>query len=204
MNFNIMKKETQNLIINLSNKNLLFDKLTNRMRKKVMLLFIFAFCIANISAQEAMLDDDIPRIMEVKSFISSLKSSDQTARRAYSSSENVEKLLYSIQPSVYLQSGDVTTYGERPTNLFMNISSMNGLTDSRILKNNIEIVTIKINNSNELNSFIDLSLFSSFKNLKYIQITSNVPASETVFSSMVQNFNAKYSVFYSINKGDYN
>ena len=81
---------------------------------------------------------------------------------------------------------------------------MNGLTDSRILKNNIEIVTIKINNSNELNSIIDLSLFSSFKNLKYIHITSNVPASETVISGLAQNFNAKYSVFYSINNGDYN
>lgn len=199
-----MKKKTQNLLFNPSNKILLFNKLTNIMRKKVMLLFVFVFSIVNISAQEAMLDDDVPRIMEVKSFISTLKSSDQSARRAYSSSENVEKLLYSIQPSVYLQSGDVITYGERPTNLFMNISSMNGLTDSRILKNNIEIVTIKINNSNELNSIIDLSLFSSFKNLKYIHITSNVPASETVISGLAQNFNAKYSVFYSINNGDYN
>ena len=199
-----MKKKTQNLLFNPSNKILLFNKLTNIMRKKVMLLFVFVFSIVNISAQEAMLDDDVPRIMEVKSFISTLKSSEQSARRAYSSSENVEKLLYSIQPSVYLQSGDVTTYGERPTNLFMNISSMNGLTDSRILKNSIEIVTIKINNSNELNSIIDLSLFSSFKNLKYIHISSDVPANETSFSSMAQNFNAKYSVFYSINKGDYN
>ena len=70
------------------------------------------------------------------------------------------------------------------------------------MKNNIEIVTIKINSPNELNSTIDLSVFSSFKKLKYVYISSNTIINEFILSKMIRNYDEKYTVFYTIENGD--
>ncbi len=199
-----MKTKTPKLFFNLSNNYLLFDKFSENMRKKVTLLFVFAFYIANISAQESRMNEEVPRIKEVQSYITTLKSNEQNARGTITNSQNLEKLLYKVQSSVYIQSNDVKTYGDKPTNLFVDISTMSMLDDSRILKNNIEIVTIKINNTNDLSSSINLSLFSNYRNLKYIHIVSNVPTTENFINSMLQNLNEKYTVFYSISNGDSN
>ena len=199
-----MKTKTPKLFFNLSKKYLLFDKFSKNMRKKVTLLFVFMSYVANISAQESRMSEEVPRIKEVKSFITTLKSNEQSTKGANLNSQNLEKLLYKVQSSVYIQSNDVKTYGDKPTNLFVDISTMSMLEDSRILKNNIEIVTIKINNTNDLSSSINLSLFSNYKNLKYIHIVSNVSTTENFINSMLQNLNQKYTVFYSISNGDSN
>ena len=120
-----MKTKTQKLLFNLSNINLVFDKFSKTMRKKVALLFVFAFGFANISAQESRMSEGTPRIMETKSFLTTLKAHEQSTRGANLNSQNLEKLLYKVQPSVYIQSSDVKTYGEKPTNLFVDVNTMN-------------------------------------------------------------------------------
>lgn len=201
-----MKTKTLNLLFNPSNNTLLFEKFTNPMRKKVVLLFVFLFAltIANSFAQELRSGDETPQILELKSFLKTLKSSEQNARSSYSSSQNVEKLVYNVQPSIYVQSGPIKTYGEKPTNLFVDVNAMNRLSDSGLLKNNIEIVTIQISTSTDLNSVIDLSLLSNFKNLKYVHIVSSIATTQSSIVRMVQNQNEKYSVFFSITNGDTN
>ena len=72
------------------------------------------------------------------------------------------------------------------------------------MKNNIEIVTIKINSATELSSTIDLSVFSNFKNLKYIYIVSSVSTTDVALSKMILNYDEKYSIFYKVEKGDTN
>ena len=70
------------------------------------------------------------------------------------------------------------------------------------LKNNIEIVIIKIDNASQLNSSINLALLSNFKKLKYIYIVSSIDISSSEIANMITNYNEKYSVFYKIDNGD--
>ena len=114
----------------------------------------------------------------------------------------MEKLLYDNQPSIYFNSSEVKTLGENPKSFFVDFQNLNRLNNSNLLKNNIEIVTIKINNPNEINSTIDLSVFSSFKKLKYVHIYSSVIINESILSKMIRNYDEKYTVFYTIENGD--
>jgi hypothetical protein len=142
--------------------------------------------------------------MDVNSFLSSMRTSEQNRRATYSNAAHIEDLLHKVQPSVYYFSGNVKTYGEKPKNLFTDIPSLNGLNNSDMLKNNIEIVILKVKNAIDLNSTIDLSMLSSFKSLKYIYIVSSVPTTTENITRMIRNYEEKYSVFYKIDKGDNN
>jgi hypothetical protein len=70
------------------------------------------------------------------------------------------------------------------------------------LKNNIEIVIIKVDNRSQINSSINLALLSNFKKLKYIYIVSSIDISSSEIANMITNYNEKYSMFYKIDNGD--
>lgn len=177
------------------------------MMRKLLLLLVFALYSANISAQDSRATT--PGVMEVKAFIASLRGNDVVSRGSSSSSfspaQNVEDLLYKLQPSqYYYNAGAVKTYGEKPKHLFTDKQSLNGLNNPALLKNNIDIVTIRINSANDLIGTIDLSKFSNFKSLKYVHIVSAVPATAAQFSNMVVNADERLSVFYSVENGEKN
>jgi hypothetical protein len=143
-----------------------------------------------------------PTIMEVNAYISSLKAIEQNSASSFSNAQNVEDLVYKLQSSVYFNSGVVKTFGENPKNLYTDIASLNGMSNASLLKNNIEIVIIKINNANDLNSKIDLTVFSDFYKLKYLYIVSSVNTTEQNIVKMIYNYDEQYSIFYKIEKGE--
>jgi len=199
-----MKNYVPNELANQPNNVLLLPNPLILMMRNLLLLLAFAFYSVNISAQDS---GDTPGVMEVKALLASLKANGSTSRTAtptYSYAENIEDLLYKAQPSVYYNSGVLHTYGEKPRNLFTDVQSLNGLNNPSLLKNNIEMIIIKINSANDLNATIDLSLFSSFKNLKYVYIQSMVNATSTQIASMVVHPEERLRVFYKIQLGESN
>ena len=186
---------TPNLLIDLLEKLFQFQYLLFKTKQRILLLVVFLFCGFSISAQT-------PAIKEVKSFLTDLKSRDQTSKSTSSSAQNLEDLLYKLQPSVYFNSGTPKTYGENPINLFTNISSLNRIANANFSKDNIEIVTIKIDKPSDLNTTIDLSLFESLEKLKYIYILSNVPTTEQGINRLISNNNDTYGLFYQIQVGE--
>jgi hypothetical protein len=143
-----------------------------------------------------------PTIMEVNAYISSLKAIEQNSPSSFSNAQNVEDLVFKLQSSVYFNSGVVKTFGENPKNLYTDIASLNGISSASLLKNNIEIVIIKINSVNDFNSKIDLAVFSDFNKLKYIYIVSSVNTAEQNIIKMFHNYDEQYSIFYKIEKGE--
>lgn len=147
-------------------------------------------------------------IPEVKAFIASLKADEQTSRAAasngFSQASSVEDLVYKAHDAQYLSGGVVKTYGAKPRQLFMDVTSMSGLNNPALLKNNVDIVTIRINSASDLNATIDLSLFSGFKSLKYVHIVSMVPTTASNLSTKVVNSEERLTVFYSIHTGEGN
>ena len=196
-----MKTNVPNQLINYLNTNLLFEKPTILVVKRLLLLFIVVFFNLTISGQTSKIDEDAPKIMEVQDFISTSKNKNSTTRKSKSEKTNLEKLLFDVQPSIYFNSGDAKTYGENPKNFFVDFKYLNKVKNSNLLINNIEIVTIKIDNKSELNSTIDLSVFSSFKKLKYVYISTNISIDESVISKMIRNYDEKFTVIYGIEKG---
>jgi len=72
------------------------------------------------------------------------------------------------------------------------------------LKNNIEIVTVNLDNPNQLNTSINLSQLSEFKNLKYIYFITSFDVSNNAIANLIQGDSEKYMVFYKVQKGDNN
>lgn len=175
--------------------------------KKTNVLFIIAsllliFYSASIQAQDQRNSADRLQVRNTKSFLSNLRTNEQTTGAAYSNAQRIENLLTKVQPSVYFYSGNAKTYGEKPVCLFTNVQSLSSIGDSSLSRNNIEMAKITIETTSDLNGTIDLNVFADFKNLKYIQILSKVPTTEQAINNMIRYNGEKYSVFYKIQTGD--
>lgn len=196
-----MKTKTQKLFFNLPNKASLFNAIHKPMIKKLLFLMLFVLNCGNISAQELNLSVDNSGILEVNTFLTNLRNSEQNSRLTFSNAKHLEELLFKVQPSIYVSSENVSTYGDNPNSLHVNLSSLGELSNSSIITNTIEIVTIRINTVAELSQNIDLSLFASYPNLKYIYILSTVQTTEVAISELIQTVSPQYGVFYKIEVG---
>lgn len=194
-----MKKFSPNLIIDLQNNIISIQKPLYSFIKRVSFIVVFTCFYTAISAQNS---NTATPIIEVKSYISSLRTLEQNSNSTYSNAQNLEDLLYKVQPSIYFLAGDIKLYGEKPKNLYTGISSLNNISNAGLLKKNIEIVIIKIDDRNDLNSTIDLNVFSNFYKLKYIYILSSIVLTEQDISKMILNYDEKYSILYKIDKGE--
>lgn len=195
-----MKKNTSNPIVNLGNNFISIQKTLFLDTKRILFISVFSLFGLIVSAQSS--NTIIPQVLEVNTYISSLKTIEQNSGSSFSNSQNVENLVYKLQSSVYFNSGVVKTFGENPKNLYTDIDSLNGISSANLLKNNIEIVIINIHNTNDLNSKIDLDVFSDFYKLKYIYIVSSINATEQNIAKMFLNYDEQYSIFYKIEKGE--
>lgn len=153
-----------------------------------------------INAQNISIDSDTPKAMEVNKYIASLKQSEQTSRSRNSKSNKVEHLIKEVQPAVYVSSKGVKIYGERPINLFVDSNSLSSVSNSTINRNDIEIVTIKINSKIDLSRPIDLALFSDYPKLQYIYIISTIQTDEITINQLIKNNNIPYTILYKIDK----
>lgn len=195
-----MERNVPNQFNNHLNNFLLFGKLQIFIMKRLLLLLVLAFYCANINAQEVRTTPS-SQLMEVNAYLTYLRSSESTARNLNANSSRLEKLLKEVQPAIYFLNGEVKSYGENPTSLFTNSSSLREIATLINSKESIEIVTINLTQSVDLNSPIDLSVFSSFPNLKYIYILSNVETTGIVISNLIRNNESRFAVFYKVDKG---
>lgn len=191
-----MKKNTPNQFVTLKNNLNPVQQHRPLALNRVLLLLVFSFSLLDISAQNGT--TVTPTVMDVKAYISSLKTSNQKTRATVSTSQYVENLVFGIQPAVYYQSSIPKNYGDNPVKLFTDISSLKTIPNSNLLKDNIEIVVIKIKSNIDLNAKIDLLEFSDFPKLKYIYVLSNVNTTDQNISNMFLNYTNQYSIFYKI------
>lgn len=193
-----MKKRYSNLIVNSQNNFISIQKSFSFTLKRVLFILVFTIFGTTIFAQTNT-TVITPQIMELNVYISYLKTLELSTTTSFSNEQNLEDLLFKIQPSIYFYSGVEKTYGDKPRNLYTDVASLNGLSNSNLLKNNIEIVAINCNN---LNSTIDLSVFSSFTKLKYIYILSNISITDQDITKMIVNYDERFNIFYKVVKGE--
>ena len=195
-----METNIPNRFINPLNNSLLFGKLQILFMKRLLLLLVLACFCANASAQDLRAAQGV-QLMEVNDYLNYLKTLEVSSRNSISNSDRLEQLLREVQPAVYYLSGEVKTYGENPTALYTNSSSLTAIENASIENAAIEMITINVSQNSDLSRPLDLSVFSNFPNLKYIYIFSNIETTGTVISSLIRNSNPEIGVFYKIDKG---
>lgn len=160
---------------------------------KSFILFLFLTLCDNCISQNM---GNTPRIIELNSFLSSLKST------SVSEFEKLDGLIHNVNPAIYTYDNILKIYGENCTVLFTDMPSINYAKDNPIPSNNIELLQINIRNSSDLNKKIDLSAFDNFPNLKYIYIYSVIVTNENYLNQIFKNFDSKYTIVYKINPGE--
>ena len=180
-----MKKNTPNLILELLSNLIYIQRLLTLTVKRVSIVIPFTFFCITISAQNGNSATTVVKELDI--YLSTLKVIDQNK------CNHIESLLYNLQPSIYFYSGEVKTYGEKPNTLYTDVNSMQNVDNTSILKENIEIVNLKITNTNEK---IDLSKFSNYTNLKYIYVVSKINLTDQTVMNMIHNYDEKYIIFY--------
>ena len=164
---------------------------------------MLVFFYSNINAQLQYISEesDVVTVTNIDSYFDTANKST-ASNVAKLNAQNLKTLTTNVQPSVYCYSNSVNTYGDKPVNMFTDMNSLAQVDNLVTLKNNIEIVIIKIDNASQLNSSINLALLSNFKKLKYIYIASSIDISSSEIANMITNYDEKYSVFYKIDNGD--
>jgi hypothetical protein len=194
-----MKKITPNQFVSLQNNWNTVQQHCVLNIKPLLLVLIMFFFLTNISAQNKT--PGSLTVLDVSSYISSLKGNNQKTRATAATPQYVENLVFGIQSAVYYQSGIMKNYGDNPVKLFLDVSTLSSIPNPNLMKDNMEIVVIKINNSSDLNLKIDLLKFSDFPKLKYIYILSSVNVTDRNISNMFLNYDNQYNIFYKIEIG---
>jgi hypothetical protein len=149
-----MEKSVPNQFINQLNNYLLFSKFQIFIMKRLLLLLLFAFYCADISAQDVRDSQDSP-LMEVDAYLAMLRSSESNSRNLNSSSSRLESLLKDVQPSIYFLNGEQRSYGDNPTSIYTNVSSLPNLASAISTNSTNEFDTIRVNQVSDLSTPID-------------------------------------------------
>jgi len=194
-----MKKLVPNQLFNQTNNKKLFVNSANVMIQKLLLILVFAFLSANTFAQQSRNAPEATlQLMPVDDYITSLSGANNPGSTA--TAQRIKSLINDLHSAVYFYDGVAKSYGDSPVGLFTDVRSIQGLASNRSAFSftNIEIVTIRINQTDDLNKVIDLSVFGNFPKLLYINIQSDVDVKQSDIQKMLINSNPKYRVFYDI------
>jgi hypothetical protein len=200
-----MKTNNPNVFFN-HQTNLLFEKTSQIMKQKLLFTLMLVSIYSSVFAQVAKAGKNGTIVLtELNSLLASGKTSG-SALPSHSSADKIDlqrlnDLVSQVKPSIYFYQGEIKSYGDYPTNLYTDASSLGQLNSTISEKQNIEIVTIRINTASRLSTAIDLSFFSNFPNLKYIYILSNVETTESVIAGLIRNNEERFTIFYKIDKG---
>lgn len=191
-----MKKITLNQFVSLQNNwNTVHQHCVLNIKPLLLVLIMF-FSLPNISAQNKT--PGSLTVLDVSSYISSLKGNNQKTRATAATPQYVENLIFGIQPAVYYTLGRSKKFGENPVKLFTDISSLKDIPNTTLSTSDLEIIVIKIGNASDLNVKIDLLKFKDFPKLKYLYVLSNLNTTNQNVANMFVNYNNQYDIFYKI------
>ncbi|UPT70910.1 MAG: hypothetical protein M0D53_00335 [Flavobacterium sp. JAD_PAG50586_2] len=200
-----MKTNSPNVLFN-HQANLLLGKTSQVMKQKLLLiLMLVSLCTGAIAQGNRTSASGTIVVTDMNSILSSNGTS--SARLSNTNTVNVSRvrdLVTQVQSASYFYEGEVKTYGDAPVNLYTDLSSLNQVNNSVTLKQNIEIVTVRIRTASELNSTIDLAAFSNFPSLKYIYFISGSNTTSDTIARRLVNYDERFSIFYKVDKGDSN
>ncbi len=94
--------------------------------------------------------------------------SKETTSANFSNSKNLQGLLTQHNEAVYLSGSAIKTYGAKPKLLVLNLTDFNQLASAEIVKDNIELIQLTVNQLPAGTDNLDFSVLNPYKKLKYM------------------------------------
>lgn len=157
-------------------------------------VLLMMFSISNVFCQTS---NQRAQIITKDVFLNTLSVS---STRNSSNYNHVFGLLNNSNSSLYLNNGQVRTYGQTPVCMYTDLTSLNIADRPDLPTNDIELVTIKIGRASEITGPIDLTTICNYKNVKYIHIKLNFDMEASQLTRLIKNCNPKCVVFFSVEK----
>jgi hypothetical protein len=137
---------------------------------------------------------------EVKDFgkmLAAMKASPDVKLSTQAS--RLESLVFNLQPSVSIQEGIISTYGDAPfVCVDIDVRSVSRIKEANPLFSQAELITITINNQNEMKMFLDLTSLTGFPRLKYIYFLCSFECTNEQINKLINTADSQITVFYSV------
>lgn len=156
---------------------------------KLLVMLFVAFPIVNFSQNF--------KIQNTEDFFRYVQGSEVTRN---SNSHSIKSLIKDLHPSIYLDNGRVKAFGENPVVLFIDAHSISKLKELNLNSNQIELVTIKINQKSDLVYLMNLDVFQQFPFLRVIHFSIGFDCNSETLTNSVRTKDIKYTLLYSIEK----
>lgn len=185
---------------NKNSKNMKLD-LTSLMKTFVFIMLLNISTV-NIFSQELNRNSTTTaaltsqKVVHISAYIASISANNTTDSNYTLLRFN--SLINDKNPSVYITNSNVSLYGVNPTCLYTDVNGLTNINNPTILKDNIEMITIKINKISDLSTILNLELLASYPKLRYIYFLSSINVTRNNIRNMLQNTNDNYSVIYNI------
>ena len=155
--------------------------------------FLFLCCISLFFSNKIIAQENGIYELSNNNFSKSVAKSQADNGRS-----EFNKLAYNLHPTVYVVNGiEKTTYGQGlPIKLTLkDAKSISVLNSGNPKYNKVQLITIKLNKSSDLNTKLDLSSLSGLSELKYIFIKCNFKCTADQLKTFV-NANSVIRIFY--------
>lgn len=157
---------------------------------------LLIFCISMLSFYKlAAQEHNIFEIQPDNNLTKSISKKDNNRKRFYD-------LAFNLHSTHYIENNALkSTYdsGNPIKMTFEDSKSFNWLKNKNAKKDSLELITITLNDSNDLNNKLDLSDKNDFKNLKYVFIKCNFNCSNNDIENFIKVKNG-VRIFYTIQK----
>jgi hypothetical protein len=123
-------------------------------------VFMFMFFCVSLSAQN---------VHEYGSSLTFMKSS--TDNYVVSQATGIDNLFKNLQSTIYIQHGQLKTVGTTvpvKVEVDADAASLGRLRDVNQSYGQVELITIRVSNANDLNNVLHIASLPSFTNLKYV------------------------------------
>ncbi|MEN3323989.1 hypothetical protein VP395_09640 [Mariniflexile soesokkakense] len=162
--------------------------------------FLFSICISLFSITETIAQENgIYELNESNSFSSDVsRSSENSNKNKKGDREHFYNLIYKQHPTSYVGNNVIKKYKDNSLVsklTFNDTKSFNLLNQNNSEFNSIELITVVLNNPNDLNSKLDLTEISGLNSLKYILIKCYFECSKQQIKEFV-NTDSNVRVFY--------
>jgi len=172
---------------------------------KYLIVGFFALLSANqFFAQNAsvyeLFEQDFQNTSQVSS--KSVSKSTTYSKSSLDVREGFFNLKRDLKPTIYVTNNKITKVSGNSTPLILkyeNSYSLEIINKNSSLIKNVELLTIKLKNQEDLVNRLDFSTVTDFNNLKYIYIQCNFKCTASQLSSFILNVDPRVTIFYMIN-----
>lgn len=196
-----MRKEASNRSAKAFNSYLFLSKLTKSNQRVFFVILLIFFVSANgfsqaISRPNQSVEKSTVSVVKLDDYLKSIIDSNKST--AKDDHDNLLSLVKDLKPTIYLKNGLVKTYGENPSVLRSDVTSLKLASNNKSSMKDVEIIIVNVDSSKDIQAPIDLSFVTNLKKVRYVYLLLSFDESASTLSNWIKNLNQDTVVLYTI------